>query len=193
MNEGDWPRLILGSAWLLFLLGGVAWFYRGRFGQAVQQALIWVLIFLGFTLAYSLLDPLAVALNLQPAVTNNGQDIVLSRDASGHFVTRLEINGTGLPFIVDTGASQIVISQNDAERAGLNPEALTYSNRALTANGFVEIAPVRLDRVRFGPHVDRDIPATVNSAEMGISLLGMSYLERFSRIVVEGDRMILTR
>lgn len=191
MDANDWPRLIIGLLWLAFMVSGLVWYFRGRFGQAVQQAMIWVLIFLGFTLAYGLREPLAVALNLTSEVQTDAGDIVLRRDRSGHFVTLLRINGVDIPMVIDTGASQIVLSRNAASQAGIAPETLRFSGRARTANGVVETAPVWLEEVRLGPQTDRNVPATVNAAPMDISLLGMSYLDRFSRITVEGDIMVL--
>jgi clan AA aspartic protease (TIGR02281 family) len=83
--------------------------------------------------------------------------------------------------MIDTGASGIVLSRRDAERVGLDPGSLTYAARAQTANGLVQIAPVRLDTVRLGDFTDTAVPAAVNSGALDGSLLGMSYLDRFAR------------
>lgn len=170
MDGSDWPRLVYTVLLLLFLGSGLFWYYRGRLNAALQNAAIWVLIFLGVTLAYGLREPLAVALNLQPAVI--GDEIVLTRQSDGHFFARLEVNGTTLPFIIDTGASEIVLSQDAAAQAGIDPATLRFTGIAQTANGTVRLAPVRLETLRFGEFVDENIRATVNGGEMNISLLG---------------------
>ena len=98
-----------------------------------------------------------------------------------------------MDFLVDTGASQVVLNQEDAARIGLNPDTLNYSGIAQTANGEVATAPVRLDRVELGEIKDIRVIASVNSGQMESSLLGMSYLSRFKSIEIHRDILILNR
>ena len=72
-------------------------------------------------------------------------------------------------------------------------DSLNYLLPSSTANGTVYGAGVVLDRVELGGFVDTDVRAVVNGGRMGISLLGMSYLDRFRRFSVEGDRLLLSR
>ncbi|MEL7215028.1 MAG: TIGR02281 family clan AA aspartic protease [Pseudomonadota bacterium] len=184
------PRIVY--LLILGLVLGVSLFslYRGRLNQALQAAAIWTLIFMGATLAFALREPLMVALNLQSE--SSGEMLALPRH-SGHFVARADVNGTPVNFIVDTGASQIVLSRTDAARVGLGPDDLAFTGTAQTANGSVATSFVTLDSFELGPFTDRSVGATVNSGAMDVSLLGMAYLDRFARISVEGDRMILER
>ncbi|MEX0337508.1 MAG: TIGR02281 family clan AA aspartic protease, partial [Arenibacterium sp.] len=68
-----------------------------------------------------------------------------------------------------------------------------FYNEARTANGVVRVAPVTLEKVALGPVSDRAFPASVNGGEMDTSLLGMRYLERFDRIEIRGNEMVLVR
>jgi len=120
-----------------------------------------------------------------------GGDIVLRRSRDGHFYARLGINGVDIPFVVDTGATHMVLSKADAAKAGIDPDSLVYIGRANTANGQVRTARIRLDEVAFGERIDQRVPATVNGGELTTSLLGMSYLDRFSRIEIERDNLRL--
>jgi aspartyl protease family protein len=86
-----------------------------------------------------------------------------------------------------------VLSQKDAVKLGLNPDKLTYFGRALTANGEVRTAPVRLDTVAIGPYNDRNLSAVVNAGDLGQSLLGMNYLQRWSRIEISDGKLTLSR
>jgi aspartyl protease family protein len=95
--------------------------------------------------------------------------------------------------VVDTGATELVLSRSDAERAGLDTEALIYSGQAFTANGMVQTAPVVLETIALGKAIDLGVPAVVNGAEMQDSLLGMSYLQRFDRIEISGGTLVLER
>ena len=105
----------------------------------------------------------------------------------------LQVNGTPVQFVVDTGATDIVLSQKDAERVGIETDSLPYLGTANTANGRVQTARVRLEEVALGDIRDTNVAAVVNGGEMQGSLLGMAYLNRFAEVTFGGGKMILTR
>lgn len=157
-----------------------------------RNALIWALIFLGVTGVVSNWDAISRDFSPQQATfTETSVEVVKGRD--NHFRLVLEINGVDVDFLVDTGASQVVLTQSDAARIGLDPDNLAYIQTAFTANGDVATAPVRLETVRLGEIVDTRVRASVNSGQMGSSLLGMSYLSRFDSIEIRQDRLVLNR
>ena len=180
---------LLGMA----LAGGVFYHYRARLGTAVQHAAIWVLIFLGVTIAYGFKDQLSSQLYPGTARPVDERTIELRRADDGHFYARVRVNGAEIRFMVDTGATNLVLSRQDARRIGLAMDSLNYLLPSSTANGTVYGAGVVLDRVELGGFVDTDVRAVVNGGRMDISLLGMSYLDRFRRFSVEGDRLLLSR
>ena len=116
-----------------------------------------------------------------------------ARARDGHYYLTVGINDTPVRFVVDTGASEMVLTQSDALRAGLDPDTLNYLGRANTANGEVRTAFVRLDAVTLGNTTDRNVGAVVNQVDMKQSLLGMGYLERWGRIEIADGELILTR
>ncbi|MGF1660149.1 MAG: TIGR02281 family clan AA aspartic protease [Rubrimonas sp.] len=177
---------------LMLALGAFA-AYRGRMSAALRHAAIWLLIFAGIVIAYRFNEQLTSGLRPQSMEVLNAQSVLLRREGDGHFHATLQINGRDIRFLVDTGATAMVLSRRDAQRAGLDPAGLNFSIPSATANGTVYGAPVRLSEVRLGPFTDRDVPAMVNGGELGVSLLGMRYLDRFARISVEGERMLLQR
>lgn len=181
--------LILGLALLAWVFGA----YRGRLGQAAQHLAIWGLIFAGVVIAYGFSDQLREQLSPSSLVAVSEDSAVLRRGRDGHFHARIDVNGVPVDFLVDTGASAIVLSQRDAARVGLHPERLTFSTPATTANGVIHSAPVILDEMRLGPFTDREVGAMVNGGELETSLLGMRYLDRFAGFSVTGDRMTLSR
>ena len=95
-------------------------------------------------------------------------------------------------FLVDTGASEVVLSPRDAERLGFDLKSLNFNRIYQTANGTVTGAPVRLEEIRIGPIVVSDVRASVNGAEMKRSLLGMSFLGRLGGYRVNGDVLTLS-
>ncbi|WP_420349177.1 retropepsin-like aspartic protease family protein [Pelagibius sp.] len=125
-------------------------------------------------------------------VAQAGSEIVLKAGAHGHFMVDATVDGEVLRFLVDTGASSIFLTPQDAERIGWSKERLTFSQRYDTANGEIRAAPVELRSVRIGQLEFYDLPASVGEAPGSISLLGMSFLKRFESYEFRGDTMILT-
>ncbi|MFQ8430571.1 TIGR02281 family clan AA aspartic protease [Amaricoccus sp. W119] len=174
---------------LLFLLGVFGFGGRASL-RGLRDILLWVLIFLMAIFAYSYRDTLRD--NLFPATTRlDGDTIELRRQRDGHFYAALEVNGAPVTFMIDTGATRIVLSRDDASAAGIDVDELNYLSRAQTANGLVQLAPVRLRRIALGELDVSNVRANVSAGGLGISLLGMDFLDRFSRIEIEGDRMRL--
>ncbi|KUF11952.1 retropepsin-like aspartic protease family protein [Pseudoponticoccus marisrubri] len=182
----------------LVLLGGVilTWYVvanRGGLGKMAQHLAAWGLIFLGVIAAYGLWADIRQTVMPQQSVFAEEGRIELPRAPDGHYYVTLDVNGQPLRFVVDTGASAMVLTQEDAARAGLQQDELFFFSEAMTANGAVQTAPVTLDRVALGPVTDRNVRAYVNSGEMSQSLLGMSYLDRFARIEISGGKLVLER
>lgn len=182
----------------LLLLGVVigGWMvvaHRANLGRLAQQAAIWGFIFLGAIVAAGLWSDLRSTVAPRQSVMLDGSVIEVPQSVTGHFHLTLDVNGTPVRFIVDTGATDLVLSAEDARRAGIDVDRLIYSGRASTANGEVRTASVRLDEVALAGAVDRDLRAVVNGGEMRESLLGMSYLSRFERIEIAEGRLVLQR
>ncbi|HUS52550.1 MAG TPA: TIGR02281 family clan AA aspartic protease [Thermohalobaculum sp.] len=177
----------------MVIASGVFYNYRHRLGAALQHAAIWVLIFAGATLAYGFKDQLISQLYPDSARSIDNRTISLRRADDGHFYARLRVNGTEIRFMVDTGATNLVLSQADADRNGFAVDNLSFVLPSNTANGRVFGAGVVLDRVELGGFVDTDVRAVVNGGQMDDSLLGMTYLDRFRSLSVEGNTMLLSR
>ncbi|MCX7646599.1 MAG: TIGR02281 family clan AA aspartic protease [Rhodobacteraceae bacterium] len=193
MGEDVFPRLLYLGLLLLAVGGYFLAEGRRRLGRTAQQAAIWALIFVGVIAGYGLWSDIRSTLSPRQMIHEDEGRIEVGRGNDGHFHLTLEVEGTPVEFVVDTGASGIVLTLEDARRVGIDTDALDFKLRALTANGEVAIAPVRLAEVRLGPITDRNLRASVNGGELFKSLLGMDYLGRFARIEIAGDRLILTR
>jgi aspartyl protease family protein len=90
--------------------------------------------------------------------------------------------------MVDTGATTVVLKPADAERAGLDLDALSYSTPVSTANGMTFAAPVRLRSMAVGDIVVKDVEALVaKPGNLNESLLGMSFLRRLRSYEFSGD------
>lgn len=118
------------------------------------------------------------------------RSVELTRDENGYFYADVLINGAHLHMLVDTGATVIALSRNDAQMAGL-PTAISMNDIVGEgADGVVKGQEVTLDRVTLGDKTAEGLPAIVLSSG-GQSLLGQSFLSKFSSVHIEGDKMIL--
>ncbi|MFK7837766.1 MAG: TIGR02281 family clan AA aspartic protease [Sulfitobacter sp.] len=183
--------------YLIVLLAMVAgWFFmqtRQGLNRTLQYAAVWGMIFVGGAAAVGLWQDITRdARTPQISVSGAGQ-IIVPRARDGHYYLSLDINNAPIRFVVDTGATDMVLTQADAARAGVDVAGLSYLGRANTANGEVRTAFIRLEEVQLGVVTDRDVPAVVNEGEMEKSLLGMGYLQRWGRIEIAGGELILTR
>lgn len=114
-----------------------------------------------------------------PASSGGGSEIVMTAGAGGHFVTEGSINGRAVRFMVDTGATMIAMGQAEADRLGINWKA-GERGMASTANGLIPTFRVNLAAVRIGDVVVHNVDASVSPTSMPYTLLGNSFLTRFS-------------
>ena len=99
----------------------------------------------------------------------------------GHYETTASIEHIPVMVLVDTGASKVALSYDDAERVGLNPFRLRFDQPVATANGVVDAAAITLRRVEIDNVVVHDVDAMVlPDGAMRGTLLGMSFLSRLS-------------
>lgn len=126
------------------------------------------------------------------AVTPNGTTMTLEPDSAGHYRAETEINGRRATMLVDTGASIIALTQEDAGSFGVRPFPSDYKIPISTANGMLNGAEVRLNEVRVGNILARDVTAVVMpQGALRQSLLGMSFLKKLSGFEVAQGRLVL--
>lgn len=126
----------------------------------------------------------------EPHFSSQDGSIELQRNSDGHFYADVRINGSTVHMLVDTGASIIALSRNDARSAGLATSIGMPDVVGRGADGEVHGEIVRLDNVELGPLSAEGLDAIVlNSGEQ--SLLGQSFLSKFSSVEIQGDRMVL--
>ena len=180
--------LILGVA----VIGYVIADNRASLGRMARQALAWGLIFVGVMAGYGLWNDIIGDIVPRQSVVQNGA-IEVPRSRDGHFYLTLRLNDVPVKFVVDTGATAVVLSEADARRVGLDPASLIYAGRADTANGEVATATARIKTVELENLTDLNMRVQVNGGEMNGSLLGMDYLRRFAKIEISDDRLRLIR
>jgi aspartyl protease family protein len=126
-------------------------------------------------------DPVALA----------GRTVVLSENEDGSFYITGEVDGTRVLFLIDTGATGIVLSPADARRVGIDVDSLNYSGESATANGIGHGAPYTVKNLSAGPIHFSDIDVSVNRVPMASSLLGMSFLRRMKSFEIKDRKLYL--
>ena len=126
---------------------------------------------------------------LSQASTAAGTEILRSQD--GLFYVTAVVNGAPVRFIVDTGATVVVLTPDDARRVGIAVDATDFTGKANTANGNAAMARVKLSEVVVGATRKEAVEAAVVGQGLHVSLLGQSLLSRLSSVTIQADRMVL--
>ena len=198
LSTDEFGSLAYKVGLLVFVGAGVLILFRERFVQALAAALFWVALAVALMVGYAYRYELRnvadrVMAELLPGhVISHGRTVEVARTANGDFDVTAQINGARIAMVLDTGASSVVLTREDAKAAGLPLEVLAYTTTIETANGRTRAAPVTLDRVAIGGLVEHAIPALVaQPGQLKTSLLGMSFLNRLQSWEVRGDRLLL--
>jgi aspartyl protease family protein len=134
--------------------------------------------------------PVPAAKQAQVFEAPEPQDTVLERRSSGHFYVTATVNNTPIDFVVDTGASTVALTQDDAHRLGLNFNPAEFEVIGRSASGDIRGTPVMIDVIDIdGKRVPR-VPAAILEG-LEVSLLGQTYLSRINAVQMNGDRMVL--
>lgn len=186
----DFGMLALVSAGMVRLRGVDA-------GRSARQATIWVALIgvtaLGYAYRAQLQDfgqRLQAQVERPQAATP--RTVVVLADAKGQFAVEGRVNGHPVRFVVDTGSSDVVLSPEDAQAAGVDLSKLDYRQMFTTANGGAAGADYVAPSLEIGPIRLANVRTAVNKASMGQSLLGMSVLRRMDHVEIRGDRMTLS-
>lgn len=205
MPREDFPRLAAPLAILIFLMSvGAARLRAGKAAEALKALGSWMAIGLVLVALYAYRAELAgvggrVVDELQPGSVETVAPGVRGRGAvvkihktEGHFIARTRVNGWSVQMIVDTGASTVVLRSEDARRAGIRLNTLTYSVPVETANGRAFAARVRLDKVSLGDLTLEKVDALVTRpGVLHQSLLGMSFLSRLQSYEFSGNQLVM--
>ncbi len=182
---------------VLILLVGSA-LASGKLRQNLKYLGIWAGIFLVLLAGYSYRQDLSgikekIVAEIIPARGHQKASGTISFPVSsdGHFYIRAGINGIPVTFLVDTGASHIVLSPADAEKLGIKTDDLRFDRVYETANGTVRGSSIRINDLKIGTMHLEDIGASINEATMRNSLLGMTFFKRLKSYEVENDVLTL--
>lgn len=199
MQSNEWINILYLILLLAFIASSI--FTRGNIPilRAIKYISIWAAIAIFVIILYSfrfdfigLKNRFLGELNPSNIQVNSADKIIISMSYGNHFYANVKINNKNIRFLIDTGATDMVLSLRDARRVGIDLERLIFSKPYQTANGISYGASVILRDIKFGNLNLKNIPASVNNSDMGVSLLGMSFLRNFTKYEFYQDKLILT-
>lgn len=198
-DEDDQMRLVYLTLLLVLVGSSVIVGWRERAGLALKQALVWIAIGIVLVAAYSLRNEFGMLGNrllgevIPSSPIDRGEgEVSLRAGIDGHFHAQALINGTHVRLLVDTGASDIALTESDAARLGIDISTLRFDRIYNTANGQVAGARVVLDEVSIGSLQLYQVDASITrGGGLSQSLLGMSFLGRLGAVNFDGDRLVL--
>jgi len=167
-------------------------------GWALRTFLLWsVLGYAGFLAwqNHDALFPFAApprVLATAPAARPAANTLSFRPDRNGHFLVTAAVNGSALRFLVDTGASYVTLTPEDARAAGIPASDLRFTGRVATANGEVHVAPVKLREIRIEQFTMEDVDAVVVDTQLTVSLLGMSFLKRLEGYELRDGALVVS-
>ena len=123
---------------------------------------------------------------------SSGRSLMVESDRQGHFQVEARVEGRFIDFVVDTGASLVVLRESSAALAGIRLQPRDYTATAVTANGKIKAAPAKIERIEIGGITVFDVPAMVLPDEaLSKNLLGVSFLSRLRRYEYANGRLLL--
>jgi aspartyl protease family protein len=201
-DSDDAPRLLY-YALLVGLIGSGALAMQRNLGEAARNLGIWALIAIVLSAVYvfksdaqNFASRLTAGLIPGRAATlvdaDGRKSAVLSMGQNGHYQVDASINGVSVPMMVDTGATTIALTYEDADRLGLNPGGLNFSSTVMTANGPARTAYVTLPEIDVAGIRRTNVAAGIaERGKLGRSLLGMNFLSQLRSFSFSGNEMTL--
>ncbi|MDB5418330.1 MAG: putative aspartyl protease [Phenylobacterium sp.] len=197
-TRDDWADVAYGVGVVVLVSAGIFRARRGGFAQHLRDAAIWLAVVAVLALGFAYREELAgvpqhlrLAFSAGDPVTTADHELVIPQDEQGAFVVVGKVNGQRVRFMVDTGASDTVLSPDDARRLGVAVDRLRFDDVAETANGVGHGAPYTAQRLEVGPISLENFRMTINQAPMSSSLLGLSFLNHLESFEIRGRKLIL--
>ena len=201
LSADDFAYIIYALILLLLVGGGILSRYKGKISGMARDIAIWLFIFLIIGVGYSYRFEVKQIYNrfVGNLFTTSAQSVVgepyrywVNRDKNSHFIIDILTEGRTITYLVDTGATQVVLTPKAARAIGLNPEDMNYSRMISTANGITQAAPIQLLSMRIGDIEIRNVSALVAlPGNLNENLLGMSFLNKLKSYQFRDDRLIL--
>lgn len=197
LSSNDISGLFFSLAFVTFLIYSF-WHNRGSKSPA-PSILLWIAIFglviIGYAFRFELItlkERVMAVLLPSHTWTNEKGELVIARENDGHFYINIHgATNQKIRFLIDTGATDVALTINDATKLGISVDDLKYTRTYSTANGPSKAAPVKIPVLTIGKKSFYNVDGHVSKVGMNISLLGMSVIDNFSNFTITKDMLIL--
>ncbi|HEY5411039.1 MAG TPA: TIGR02281 family clan AA aspartic protease [Caulobacteraceae bacterium] len=194
----DWSNVVYYAGFAVLVAAG-AWRMRSIGPtQILRHAALWAAIVAVLALGFAYRDEisavpqrLSVAFNTGRPVVVGAHELAISEDERGGFEVVGKVDGQPVRFMIDTGATDTVLTPQDARRLGVDLSKLRFDEQAETANGKGFGAPYVARALEIGPIRLANFKMTINQAPMSRSLLGLSFLNRLDSFEIRGRKLYL--
>lgn len=127
-----------------------------------------------------------------PEIGARQKSLGTRRDNNGLFYVGGEVGAKSIRFLVDTGASHVILSHADARKVDADT-AVGDTRTVITAGGPVAVDWIVIKEIAFEGHVIKNLKAAVPRRDVGLSLLGQNALAQFDAVHINGDRLTLVK
>ena len=190
MSNDDTGNLIyLAILCAILIFSFFSW--KNSLRKFIKFGLIWFIIFIFFIVVALVWENYRSEKSSLNIFDKDLERLTLKTASDGHFYITLGINSTPINFLIDTGATAMILSKKDGEKLGFNVDKLNFSQLAQTANGEILISPVVFDKVSLGFKNFSNVKAFISQTDMEKSLLGMSFLSRLKKLELGRNIMII--
>ena len=187
MNQPHFISLVVIISWMS--LNFLSRKFNGR--QVLHDAVMWLGIGGVLLIGYSYKDQLYHQLFPSRAIVSAQGELRFTQNNDGHFYIEALVNNKRLRFLVDTGASRVIIPSSYSEMLGIDPKDIDYIMPMSTANGLAMGAPVTFRKIDIAGHIVYDVLGSLSRDGLDEPLLGMSFLNRLKAWRIEGNVLIL--
>lgn len=199
MDSFNGPSIVAGSIMLFVLIAALV-ARRSPLGTMLKYAAIWAVIFGGMYVLFLFRDDFGGLVSRAQqdvsgqSVSQNaqGRTITIRRADDGHFWLRASVLGHETRFLIDSGATDTVLTPESAAASGLDRFKPDRATRVATANGASNAWPIGPHRVEIDGSAVENVDMAIADDGLDTNLLGMSFLNRLKSWSVEGNRLVLT-
>lgn len=199
LTRSDWADLMFYGVLGTYFAVTVPKLFRGNFKAAFGAMAFWIaalfIALAGYAYRYELrgvADRVMAMLVPGTAIETGYKEVTVIRRPDGQFVVNGAVSGRRIAFVLDTGASAVVLRAEDASKARIPLDRLTFDVEVATANGRTLAAETVLPRLSIGPITQRDVKALVaRPGALHENLLGMSFLDGLSSFTVSNDKLVM--
>ncbi|MDR1828156.1 MAG: TIGR02281 family clan AA aspartic protease [Methylobacteriaceae bacterium] len=199
LNKNQFAATVFSMSLLLWVALRVLPDYRFRPGTAARHLMIWVGLFFALIIGYTYYEDMGFAGRrvmgeLQPGRATEGSngELVFVQSQNGHFIINALVDGKPVAFMLDTGASDTVLTYETAKILGIDIPPERFTTRVSTANGETTTAFTRVGRLAVGSIIFDNFRVAVSQpGQLEDNLLGMSFLNRIGSWSVQGRRLTL--